>query len=114
MENTFRFFSNKECKYFPCHALPNEDEFNCLFCFCPLYSWGGKCGGNFRFSAAKGVKTCVDCHWPHMPEHYDAIVGKLSEALAGQEPEDGQGEGQAQDPEGLVDKDEDQAQADLE
>lgn len=37
MINSYRFFQNKECEYFPCHKTENEEEFNCLFCYCPLY-----------------------------------------------------------------------------
>ncbi|MGN1180093.1 MAG: cysteine-rich small domain-containing protein, partial [Suilimivivens sp.] len=30
MENSHRFFENRECKYFPCHK--GLEDFNCLFC----------------------------------------------------------------------------------
>ena len=36
MENSYRYFENRACKYYPCHEVEN-DEMNCLFCFCPLY-----------------------------------------------------------------------------
>ncbi|MFW5671451.1 MAG: cysteine-rich small domain-containing protein, partial [Acetivibrio ethanolgignens] len=36
MENSYRFFENRECKYFPCHK--GLKELNCLFCYCPLYN----------------------------------------------------------------------------
>ena len=45
MINSYRFFQNKECEYFPCHKTENEEEFNCLFCYCPLYR-EKKCIGN--------------------------------------------------------------------
>ena len=45
MTNSYRFFQNKECEYFPCHKAENEEEFNCLFCYCPLYR-ENKCIGN--------------------------------------------------------------------
>lgn len=35
--NSYRFFQNRECKFFPCHEVQDEDDFNCLFCYCPLY-----------------------------------------------------------------------------
>ena len=79
MENSYRFFANLGCKYFPCHTAPNTDEFNCLFCYCPLYFWGNTCGGNFSYSA-KGVKLCTDCHLPHLPDYYDVIIEKLKNA----------------------------------
>jgi len=80
MENSYRFFSNHACKYFPCHKMPNDNDFNCLFCYCPLYFWGDKCGGNFKYSD-KGVKNCMDCHLPHLPEYYDTIVSKLKRGM---------------------------------
>ncbi len=35
MKNTYRFFVNKDCEYYPCHE--SVEELNCLFCYCPLY-----------------------------------------------------------------------------
>jgi len=86
MENNHRFFSNDKCKYFPCHKIsdiPDNNDFNCMFCFCPLYFLGDKCGGNFKYSGEKRAKSCVDCHLPHTPEYYDviiSIISKLKEA----------------------------------
>jgi len=77
MNNSHRFFCNRECKYFPCHKLPDGVEFNCLFCYCPLYFLCEKCGGNFKYSGKKNIKNCEDCHLPHMPEYYDIIMSKL-------------------------------------
>ena len=37
MKNSYRFYKNSECEYFPCHKIDNTDEFNCMFCYCPLY-----------------------------------------------------------------------------
>ena len=78
MKNNNKFFSNRECKYFPCHTIQDGDDFNCLFCFCPLYSLGDKCGGNFTYTQDRGVKNCADCRLPHMPEYYDIIISKLT------------------------------------
>ena len=33
----YTWFQNRECEYFPCHKGVREEEFNCLFCYCPLY-----------------------------------------------------------------------------
>lgn len=44
-ENSYRFFFNRECQYYPCHE--GIEEMNCLFCYCPLYErrhWSGKSG----------------------------------------------------------------------
>ena len=78
MEPGYKFFSNRACKYFPCHAQPGQDEFNCLFCYCPLYALDAICGGDFKYND-KGVKLCMDCHLPHIPEYYDLIISKLKQ-----------------------------------
>lgn len=78
-ENSHRFFRNYKCRYFPCHKEPSEDSFSCLFCYCPLYFLGEDCGGIFEYRY--GVKDCTDCYLPHMPEYYDVIVKKLSDAI---------------------------------
>ncbi len=75
---SYRFFRNRECEYFPCHEGADRDSFNCLFCYCPLYALGEKCGGNYRYTEA-GIKDCSACLFPHMPEHYDEICGRFSE-----------------------------------
>lgn len=40
------FFENKDCKYFPCHK--GLADFNCLFCYCPMYRLE-HCPGNPRY-----------------------------------------------------------------
>ena len=35
-QNSSRFFENRACAYFPCHAGMEGEAFNCLFCYCPL------------------------------------------------------------------------------
>lgn len=76
--NNSRFFCNKDCEYFPCHKTDNEENFNCLFCYCPLYSMGENCGGNFEI-LENGVKDCSGCLVPHKAENYDFIINKLCE-----------------------------------
>jgi Zn-finger protein len=80
MKNSYRFFSNRECKYFPCHTKPAPADFNCLFCYCPLYSLGDRCGGEFIYHGADGVKNCMGCPLPHIPAYYGAIIDKLKGA----------------------------------
>lgn len=78
MKNSHKFFNNKDCKFFPCHEHSNDSDFNCLFCFCPLYSLGTKCGGNFTYSQKNnGIKNCTNCLVPHDYESYDMIITKL-------------------------------------
>ena len=59
------FFSNRACKYFPCHEGVDPSEFNCLFCYCPLYALGPDCGGDFTYTE-RGRKNCAACAIPHV------------------------------------------------
>ena len=79
MEN-YKFFQNLECEYFPCHKGADMESFNCLFCFCPLYALGDKCGGNFTYTDS-GIKDCSSCLRPHRKENYDAICAGLSDVM---------------------------------
>ena len=63
-ECEYSFFSHTKCEYFPCHKTNAPEDFNCLFCYCPLYTLGSKCGGNFRY-LENGVKDCSNCMIPH-------------------------------------------------
>ena len=88
MENQrphYSFFCNRECEYFPCHAKADPDNFNCLFCYCPLYVLGDRCGGNFVYSQ-NGVKDCSKCLYPHMPQNYEAITDRYREILSAMTP----------------------------
>lgn len=77
MENSYRFYTNKACDYFPCHKGIDEEDFNCMFCYCPLYLLGERCGGAFEMN--EGIKNCTDCKIPHVPKGYDYINKKLKE-----------------------------------
>ena len=74
----YAFFQNRACEYFPCHEGVAEEDFNCLFCFCPLYALGRKCGGSFAYTG-KGRKSCMNCTFPHQRAHYDLIMARYSE-----------------------------------
>ena len=78
MENSSSFFSNKACKYFPCHKTDRPEDFNCLFCYCPLFALGDGCGGNFTYTQ-NGYKDCSNCLVPHRRENYDYVNKKLME-----------------------------------
>ncbi|MFH1914595.1 MAG: cysteine-rich small domain-containing protein [Pseudomonadota bacterium] len=75
--NSHRFFCNPECRYFPCHETDKPDEFNCLFCFCPLY-FLNDCGGKGRLLES-GIKDCTGCMVPHAPGGYDHVMARLRE-----------------------------------
>ncbi len=74
--NSYKFFANSTCVYYPCHQGVKGD-FNCLFCFCPLY-FLEDCGGNFR--KGSDVKDCSDCTIPHGDHGYEHIIRKIREA----------------------------------
>ena len=78
METSYRFFQNKQCKYFPCHKVNDDSSFNCLFCYCPLYALGDKCGGNCIYTE-EGIKDCSGGLIPHNPKGYDYINDKFKE-----------------------------------
>jgi Zn-finger protein len=76
MENSYKFYRNTACKYFPCHKVEDEENFNCMFCYCPLY-FLEECGGNHVESF--GIKDCTNCLIPHSPKGYDYINKNIME-----------------------------------
>ncbi len=76
----FKFFQHRACEFFPCHATNDEENFNCLFCYCPLYALGENCGGNFKITEA-GFKDCSDCMVPHKRSNYDYICSRFKEIV---------------------------------
>ena len=81
MKKEYSYFSHCNCEYFPCHEGANPDNFNCLFCYCPLYVLGDRCGGNFTY-LPNGNKDCSRCLYPHLRENYDEITGRYKEIMA--------------------------------
>jgi Zn-finger protein len=75
-EKKYSFFSHTECEYFPCHDTEHPEDFNCLFCYCPLYALGERCGGRYAYNA-KGVKDCTGCLVPHGRESHAHIAGRF-------------------------------------
>ena len=83
MENprsSSRFFENRDCAYFPCHASMEGKPFNCLFCYCPLYALGRACGGGYVYNE-RGVQDCKACTFPHSPEHYDRLLARYGDIM---------------------------------
>ena len=68
-DKEYAYFSHKKCEYFPCHKGADPEDFNCLFCYCPLYALGDKCGGNFKYNE-KGFKDCTNCQLPHKKKNF--------------------------------------------
>jgi Zn-finger protein len=58
-----------------------DEDFNCLFCFCPLYALGDRCGGNFCYTES-GIKDCSNCLIPHRTQNYEKILAKMPEIMA--------------------------------
>ena len=56
-----------------------KKDFNCLFCFCPLYLVKD-CGGAFTYTE-RGVKDCSCCLFPHKKENYGKIMERLKEEM---------------------------------
>ena len=75
MKNNYSFFRNIDCEYFPCHKVKDTENFNCLFCFCPLFLLEN-CGGHYTYTK-EGIKDCTNCIIPHRPDNYMYIVDKL-------------------------------------
>ncbi|MCR5212791.1 MAG: cysteine-rich small domain-containing protein [Eubacterium sp.] len=76
MDNSYKFFENTDCQYYPCHE--GLDHINCLFCYCPLYNLDN-CPGNPEYKEKDGrrIKICSKCTFPHKPENYDKVIGIL-------------------------------------
>lgn len=70
----YKHFQNTKCEYYPCHNLKEGEEINCIFCYCPLYLLGDKCGGTFTI-LDNGIKDCSNCMVPH--KDYDYVVSRL-------------------------------------
>lgn len=75
---SYKFFQNRDCEYFPCHKGVQEDAFNCLFCFCPLYALGESCCGGYCYTP-EGIKDCSACTFPHQAKNYDKICARFAE-----------------------------------
>jgi len=76
----YSYFAHEKCEYFPCHKNGDRENFNCLFCYCPLYVLGDKCGGEFVY-LDNGIKDCSDCLFPHKRENYEQIITRYAEIV---------------------------------
>lgn len=76
----YKFFNHKDCEFFPCHETNDPDNFNCLFCYCPLYALGENCGGNYSYTE-NAYKDCSKCMLPHKKDNFDYIMSKYPEIM---------------------------------
>ena len=74
------FFQNRACDYFPCHPGADPEAFSCLFCYCPLYALGDRCGGSFTYTE-DGIKDCTHCLRPHCRENYLSICKQVCQVI---------------------------------
>lgn len=80
----FHFFQNRACRYFPCHGKGEGtgsvpiDDFNCLFCYCPMYYI--KCGGNYKLMD-NGLKDCMQCTRNHDKDAWKYIQARTREYM---------------------------------
>lgn len=70
--SSYKFFTNLECEYYPCHKF---NRINCLFCYCPCYPFAD-CGGTYK-TLDNGIKDCSECELPHTADGYDYIMSIL-------------------------------------
>ncbi len=80
MSENYKFFQHKDCEFFPCHETTDKENFNCLFCYCPLYALGESCGGNYSYTSG-GVKDCSKCLIPHRRAGYEYIMKKFVDIM---------------------------------
>lgn len=69
----YAYFSNRECEYFPCHKGADPENFNCLFCYCPLYVLGGIAAAANLSISRMDTKIAANVCFP--------ICGKIMEQL---------------------------------
>lgn len=74
MEMNYKYFQHSNCEYFPCHNVDDPVNFNCLFCYCPMYR-DDDCLGDPEY--VEGIKDCSHCDYPHKPKNYYNIVDFL-------------------------------------
>jgi len=82
VDNSYKYYENKGCMFFPCHPglYKNKGLHNCLFCYCPLF-FIDDCGGNFiNIDRPDGtvMKDCSPCTKNHGENSHEFVVRKLS------------------------------------
>ena len=78
-KNDFNHFQNVDCRYFPCHDTVPLEDFNCLFCYCPLM-FIGECGGRYTIMES-GFKDCSKCTRNHDKDSWKFVIARLREHM---------------------------------
>lgn len=76
---SYKFFQNVDCEFFPCHKTDDKENFNCLFCYCPVYFT--ECNGNYSL-LDNGIKDCSNCLIPHCKNSWEIIQNKLQKEFS--------------------------------
>jgi len=66
------FEQHEDCPFFPCHETEDKENFNCKFCYCPLY-FLKECPGNYEI-LDNGIKDCSNCVFPHYGDIKDTLM----------------------------------------
>jgi Zn-finger protein len=70
-KNSYKFFQNKSCRFYPCHKGIAKREFSCSFCFCPIFP-------QREVNAVCLVcGPCEKCTFPHKAKNYKKIIEML-------------------------------------
>ena len=72
---SYKVFTNTNCEFYPCHDInQSKYQFNCMFCFCPLYFLD--CPGNYQWieDHQELVKDCSNCKLPHLGKNGHQFV----------------------------------------
>lgn len=70
----FKFFQHTGCEFFPCHDNIPVEDFNCMFCYCPLSFL--QCHGDYNIiESPKGVfrKDCEPCTLTHERQGWEVV-----------------------------------------
>lgn len=78
MKEDFNWTQNTGCRYFPCHSTVPVEEFNCLFCYCPLFFI--ECDGRYTLMD-NGFKDCSKCTRNHDKDSWKFIVSRLRDKM---------------------------------
>ena len=75
--NNYKVVTNHKCEFFPCHKIEPGIQFNCLFCYCPLYFI--ECPGDYTL-LDNGLKDCSQCTIIHRGEEgWEVVIATLNE-----------------------------------
>lgn len=67
--NSYKFFENRSCRFYPCHK--GLKELNCLYCFCPIFPQ------RKNNAVCLVCGPCENCTFPHKAKNYSRIIKML-------------------------------------